>query len=142
LERIGFLFPANDYAIDVIWATNLLSYDPATIDKKFPLLKNFIATEPCDDIADIAVPLESMLYYSASLLSLVLFDPAITREQIWQKPTKVGEELERATATTLWLRYKAKQFETNGVVYLSSLIANCPTELSKGNIASLYFLIC
>jgi hypothetical protein len=58
---------------------------------------------------------EPCVFFSVvSMISLVLFDPSITREQIWQKPTKKGEDLERATATTLWLHYKAKHHETNG----------------------------
>ena len=46
LETLSFLFPANDYAEEVIWATNMLTCSPDILKARFPDVEEFIQTKP------------------------------------------------------------------------------------------------
>ena len=132
LEMKGCLFPAKEISEKVIWATNLLYCDPQQIDSKYPLLAPFVSTKTCQEFHTIAHSIDQELTSPSSLVSLVLYDPLLTRQLIWRDPVDKGVALEHTTAATIWLRYCSKRAETHKFITLSSLIYSLPKKLENG----------
>ena len=90
---------------------------------------------------NIAHPIDDELRSPASLLKLILFDPFLTREQVWKKPDEKGAALEYAVAGSIWLRYVLQKLSFNQIsIPLSSLIYSLPTSLLENQFRnSLFF---
>jgi hypothetical protein len=137
-ELAGYLFPANDFTTNVIWATNLFSAKSTKeLQIKSPELLKFISARNYEDLDLIKQKkghlFEKDLYNTVGMLKLVMFDPALTREELWANANKQGDALERVVASTMWLRYliMSTDFKSNRV-RLSSIIYSVPAILRDG----------
>ena len=141
-EIQGYLFPANDYALGIIWASNLLYFDIEEWPKVYPSLFPLITTQASLELNNIAHPLEEEFKNPASFLKLLLLDCYLTREQVWKSPEVKGV-LEYVVATTIWLRYILQRMNkvTQTSILLKDLIYSLPESLKSGiSICKIFFL--
>ena len=121
------------------YLTNLFSAKSIKeLQAKSPDLLKFISTRNFENLAILEEEkghlFEKDLQHPVGMLKLVMFDPSLTREELWANPNRQGDALERVVACTMWLRYlvSSQDLKSNQVP-LSNIIYSTPDSLQDGN---------
>ena len=135
-ELKGYLFPVNDNSANVLWASNLLSFESLNVHEG---LSSFVKSRNYEDLDLIkekkAVVLDSEFDSPADMLKMVLFDSYLMREFNWKCPLLHGDGLEYAVSITIWLRYLiARVNNNNDTVPLKDIIYSLPSQLKYGKL--------